>query len=106
MRTNILTVGLLLVVPLAAGCGRADADTLDTAAAPHSAVIGVAGNCPADASPMYPASAGAMVDLNGDRYICTRHVRSIAGDTLRLTVDNDVPTADSARVEPELYVGM
>lgn len=104
MRTQILTVGLLLLVPLAAGCGRADADTLDTVAPP--AVIGVAGNCPADASPMYPASVGAMVDLNGDRYICTRHVPSIAGDTLRVTLDNDVPTADSTRVEPELYVGM
>jgi hypothetical protein len=106
MRTNILTVGLLLIVPLATGCVRADADTLDTAAAPPSAVIGVAGNCPADASPMYPASAGAMVDLNGDGYLCTRRVRSIAGDTLLLAVDNDVPTADGTRVEPELYVGM
>jgi hypothetical protein len=106
MRTRIVTVGLLLVVPLAAACGRVRADTPDTAAAHPSAVIGVAGNCPADASPMYPASAGAMVDLNGDRYRCTRRVRSIAGDTLLLAVDNDVPTADSTRVEPELYVGM
>jgi hypothetical protein len=47
-----------------------------------------------------------MVDLNGDGYLCTRRVRSIAGDTLLLAVDNDVPTADSTRVEPELYVGM
>jgi hypothetical protein len=47
-----------------------------------------------------------MVDLNGDGYLCTRRVRSIAGDTLLPTVDNDVPTADSARVEPEAYVGM
>jgi hypothetical protein len=106
MRTHIVTLGLLLVVPLAAACGRVRADTPDTAAAPPSAASGVAGNCPADASPMYPASAGAMVNLNGDGYICTRDVRSIAGDTLRLTVDNDVPTADSARVEPEMYVGM
>lgn len=57
MRTRIVTVGLLLVVPLAAACGRVRADTPDTAAAHPSAVIGVAGNCPADASPMYPASA-------------------------------------------------
>jgi hypothetical protein len=106
MRTHILTVGLLLVVPLAAACGRAGADTPDTAPASLSDVIGVAGNCPADAGPMHPTSAGVMVDRNGDGYICTRHVRSMAGDTLRVTVDNNVPTADSARVEPELYVGM
>ncbi len=106
MRTHIGTASLLLVVPLAAGCGRARAETEDTAAAPPSAVIGVAGNCPADAGPMRPASAGAMVNRNGDGYVCTRHVRSIAGDTLRLTVDNDAASADGARVEPEMYVGM
>jgi hypothetical protein len=106
MRTPILTVGLLLVVPLAAGCGGAGAETADTYAAPLAAVIGVAGNCPADAGPMRPGSAGDMANRNSDGYVCTRHVRSIAGDTLRVTVDNDVPTADSARVEPDLYVGM
>jgi hypothetical protein len=106
MRTHILTVGLLLVVPLAAGCGRASADTPDTVPALPSAVIGVAGNCPADARPMHLSSASAIVDRNGDGYVCTRHVRSIAGDTLRVTVDNDVPAADSERIEPELYVGM
>jgi hypothetical protein len=99
-------VPLVLVVPLAAGCGRAGADTPDTPAAPPSAVIGVAGNCPADAGPMHPASAGARVDRNGDGYVCTRLARSMTGDTLRVTLDNDVPTADGARVEPELYVGM
>jgi hypothetical protein len=106
MRTHILTASLLLVVPLAAGCGRARADTRDAGAAPPFPVVGVAGNCPADAGPMRPGSAGAMVDRNGDRYVCTRHFRSIAGATLRLTVDNDAATADSERVEPELYVGM
>ena len=105
MRTHTLTASLLLVVPLAAGCGLR-ADTPDTAAAPSSAVVGVAGNCSADAGPMQPALAGAMADLNGDGYVCTRYVRSIAGDTLRVTVDNDVPAADSSRVEPQLYVGM
>jgi hypothetical protein len=55
---------------------------------------------------MRPAFAGETGDRNGDGYVCTRHARSIAGDTLRFTVDNDVPTADSARVEPEPYVGM
>jgi hypothetical protein len=106
MRTHILTAALVVVVPLAAGRGRAGADTPDTVPAPPSAVIGVAGNCPADADPMHPASAGARVDRNGDGYVCTRQVRSMAGDTLRVTMDNDVPTADSAQVEPELYVGM
>jgi hypothetical protein len=106
MRTHILTTSLLLVVPLAAGCGRAGAETAEPDVAPPSAVLGVAGNCPADAGPMHPASEGAMVNRNGDGYVCTRHVRSIAGDTLRIAVDNDVPTTDSTRVEPDLYVGM
>ncbi len=104
MRTYILTIGLLILVPLAAGCGRASADTPDTAL--PSDVIGVAGNCPADARPMHLVSAGAIVDRNGDGYVCTRLARSMTGDTLRVTVDNNVPTSDSTRVEPELYVGM
>jgi hypothetical protein len=106
MRTHILTASLLLVVPLAAGCGLAGAETPELDAGRFSTVVGVAGNCPDDAGPMHPASLGARVNRNGDGYVCTRNVRSIAGDTLRVTVDNNVPTADSARVEPELYVGM
>jgi hypothetical protein len=133
MRTHILTASLLLVVPFTAGCDPAGAESADIDAAPPSAVIGVAANCPADAGPMRPAVAavssfdlpitkfwdlleilrytptasdGAMVDRNRDTYVCTRRIRSIAGDSLRLTVDNDVPTPDSARVEPEIYVGM
>jgi hypothetical protein len=106
MRTHILTASLLLVVSLAAGCGRAGAETADTAAEPRAGVIGVAGNCPVDAAPMRPGGSGAMADLNGDGYVCTRDVRSIAGDMMRVTVDNDAKTADGARVEPELYVGM
>ena len=101
MRTDILSASLLLVVPLAAGCARARAETGDTAAAFPSAVLGVAGNCPADAGPMHPASTGPRENRNGDAYICTRHVRSIASDTL---VDNDAASADS--VQPEMYVGM
>lgn len=105
-RTHILTASLLRIVPLAAGCGRAYAQTADTDAAPPSAVIGVAANCPADAGPMRPGSAGAMADLNGDGYVCTLHFRSIDGDTLRVTVDNDVPTPDNARVEhPYIFNG-
>jgi len=66
--------------------------------------VGVAGNCPADAGPMRPASADAMVDRNGDGYVCTELIRSIAGDTLRLTVDND--SAQVETVLPEPYIGM
>ena len=66
--------------------------------------MGVAGNCPADAGPMRPASADAMVDRNGDGYVCTQLIRSIAGDTLRLTVDND--SAQVETVFPEPYIGM
>ena len=74
--------------------------------APPSAVIAVAGNCPAGGGPMRPASAGDMADLNGDGYVCTRYFRSMDGDTLRVTVDNDVQTADSARVElPYVFNG-
>jgi len=66
--------------------------------------VGVAGNCPADTGPMRPASADAMVDRNGDGYVCTQLIRSIAGDTLRLTVDND--SAQVETVLPEPYIGM
>ena len=66
--------------------------------------VGVAGNCPADAGPMRPASGDAMVDRNGDRYVCTELIRSIAGDTLRLTVDNDGAQVET--VLPEPYIGM
>jgi hypothetical protein len=97
---------LLLVVPLAAGCARARASTVDTDDAPPSAVVGVAGSCPADADVMRPAGAGATADRNGDGYVCSRDVPSIAGDTMRLTMDNDAASADSARVEPDLYRGM
>ena len=55
---------------------------------------------------MRPAGAGTMAVRNGDGYVCTRDVRSIAGDTMRLTLDNDAATADSARREPDLYRGM
>jgi len=65
---------------------------------------GVAGNCSADAAPMRPASAGAMEDRNGDGYVCTLLIRSIAGHTLRLTVDND--SAQVETVFPEPYIGM
>src|SRR5690348_6320860 len=67
--------------------------------------MGVAGNCHAHAGPMRPASsADAMVDSNGDGYVCTQLIRSIAGDTLRLTVDND--SAQVETVLPEPYIGM
>ena len=52
------------------------------------------------------ASGGEMADLNGDRFVCTLHFRSMDGDTLRVTVDNDVPTPDSAWVElPYVFNG-
>ena len=105
MRTHILITSLLLLVPVAAGCARARASTVDGDAAPPSAAAGVAGSCP-DAGAMLPAGAGTMADRNGDGYVCTRLVRSIAGDTMRLTVDNDVLNADRARVEPDAYRGM
>ena len=105
MRT-LNAIGLLIVVPFAAGCGRVNAQTADIAAASPSAVIGVAGNCPADAGPMRPAAAGDMADRNGDGYVCTKDVRSIADDNLRVMVDNDVPTPDSVWVLPQFYVGM
>ena len=106
MRTHILTTSLLLVVPLAAGCARARASTVNTDDASLSAAVGVAGSCPAEADVMRPASAGTMADRNGDGYVCTRHVRSIAGDTMRLTVDNDAASADRARRDPDAYRGM
>lgn len=106
MRTHISTASLLLIVPLAAGCGSALAETADTDAAARSAVIGVAGNCPADAGPMRPASGGDMADVNGDRYVCTLRFRAMDGDTLRVTVDNDVQPAESAPVElPSVFNG-
>jgi hypothetical protein len=105
MRTHIFTASLLLVVPLAAGCGRASAETADTDGVPPSAVIGVAGNCPADAGPMRPGPAGTIADLNGDGYVCISHVNS-AGDTMRLTVDNDAAPAEGAPREPDTYSGM
>jgi hypothetical protein len=105
MRAQILTASLLLVVPLAAGCGRARAETADNAAH-SSAKIGVAGNCPADAGPMRPVRAGTIADLNGDGYACTPLGRSVAGDSLRLTVDNDAAAPEGAPKEPDLYRGM
>jgi hypothetical protein len=104
MRTHILTASLLLCVPLAAGCARAGAQTRASVAAPPSTVMGaVAGDCPADAGPMRPDPADVMADRNGDRYVCTLQIRSIAGDTLRLAVDNDAPGLD---IRPEPYIGM
>jgi hypothetical protein len=100
MRTHLLTGSLLLFFPLAAGCRLASAETRGTAAAPPSAVIGVAGDCPVDAGLMRPGPAGAMPDRNGDTYVCTQHIRSIAGDTLRLTVDNDAAIPDTTPVHP------
>lgn len=110
MRTSSAIVSLFIVVRLAAGCGRVGAQTVDAAAASPpapptpSSVSGVAGNCPADDGPLRPADAGDMADLNRDGYVCTKAVRSMAGDTLRITVDNDVPTL--AWVLPQFYVGM
>jgi len=103
MRTHLLTASLLLVVPLAAGCARARAATIDSAAAPAAATFGVAGNCPADAGAMQPAAAGATADRNGDGYVCSGLVRSPAGDTAHVTVDNDAASAGSAPVEANLY---
>jgi len=106
VRTHTLTATLLLFVPLAAGGGRVRGQTSDTAAAPPATVIGVAGDCPADAGPMRPDPADVMADRNGDGYVCTLQIRSMAGETLRLMVDNDAVTPDSARVYPEPYIGM
>jgi hypothetical protein len=106
MRTHIFTAILLLDVPLAACCGSAGAETADTDGAPPFAVIGVAGNCPADAGPMRPAPAGSIADLNGDGYVCTPRVSSMASDSLRLTVDNDAAPAEGAPLEPDTYSGM
>ena len=101
-RNDILTVGLLLLVPLAASCGRVAAQPTG-AAASSPAVIGVAGSCPAGAGPMRPAPE-AMMDLNRDGYVCPIHFRSITGETLDLMVDNDVAVLES--VLPEPYIGM
>ena len=105
MLTRILIAGLLLVVPLAAGCGPAGAETADGAARP-SAKVGVAGNCPSDAGPMRPDPTATIEDLNGDGYVCTALVRSAAGDTVRLMVDNDAAPAEGAPREPDAYSGM
>jgi hypothetical protein len=104
MRNSALDRVILLVVPLAAGCARAGAQTSVGAAAPPSTVIGaVAGDCPADAGPLRPDPADVMADRNGDGYVCTLQIRSIAGDTLRLAVDNDTPALG---IQPEPYIGM
>jgi len=103
---HIWTASLLLCVPLAAGCGRAGAQTRDTAAAPPATVIGVAGDCPGDAGPMRPDPADVVADRNSDGYVCTLHIRSMAGDALRLAVDNDAAIPDNAWVYPEPYIGM
>jgi len=100
MRTRQLTAILLIVVPIAGGCARARASTPDSAAAP-SGRLGVAGNCPANSGEMVPA-AGATADRNGDGYVCTRSVRSIADDTARVTVDNNAPSTGSV-VDGNLY---
>jgi hypothetical protein len=105
MRAQILTASLLLVVPLATGCGRARADTADNAAL-SSAKFGVAGNCPADAAPMRPSPLGTVADFNGDGYVCTPLIHTAVGDSLGLTVDNDAAAAEGAPLEPNLYRGM
>ena len=105
-RTSGLIASLLVVAPLAASCARVGAQTAATAAVSNSIVIGVAGNCPAGAGPMRPAPAGDMADLNGDGYVCSMSIRSIAAETLRVTVDNDAPTPADAWVLPEPYIGM
>ena len=104
MRTHILIAGLLFLVPLDGGCRPVRAQTAGTAAS-RSAVIRVAGNCPASTEPMRPAPL-AMADLNADGYVCPMRIRSIAGDILRLTVDNDAAIPDGAPVLPEPYIGM
>jgi hypothetical protein len=103
MRIHPLNVSLLLSIPLAADCARAGASTTDSEAVPAAAMRGVAGSCPADAGPMQPVVAGTTADVNGDGYVCMRRVRSVAGDTLRLPVDNDAASAGSAPVEANLY---
>jgi hypothetical protein len=102
MRTHILTASLVLVVPIAAGCARARAATTDSAAAPAAATFGVAGNCPGSTA-MQPATAGTKADANGDGYVCSGLVRSPAGDTSRVTVDNDAASSGNAPVEANLY---
>ena len=52
---------------------------------------------------MQPVAAGTTADVNGDGYVCIRRVRSVAGDTLRLPVDNDAASAGTAPVEANLY---
>ena len=101
MRTHLLTVSLLVVVSTATGCARARAVPPDSAATPTRR-LGVAGNCAANAGEMIPAAAGAVVDRNGDGYVCTRIVRSIAGDTARVTVDNDAASTERV-VDGNLY---
>ena len=105
MRTHLLTASLLLVVPFAAGCARARAATIDGAATPAAATFGVAGNCPG-VTAMQPAAAGTKADGNGDGYVCTGLGRSPAGDTSRVSVDDDAASAESAPVQANLYRGM
>ena len=100
MRTHVLTASLLVVLPLAAGCARARAATTSSAASTSAAVLGVAGSCAANAGSMQPGGAGTTADLNGDGYVC---VRWVAGETVRVTVDNDAASAASAAVEANLY---
>ena len=104
MRTRLLTASLLLVVPIAAGCARARAATPERGAA-SAARLGVVGNCPANAGLMVPAAVGATADHNGDGYVCTRAVGSIAGDTASGTVDNNAASKESV-VDGNLYRGM
>ncbi len=103
MRTHFPLISLFLSVSLAAGCARAGASTTDSAASPAAAMRGVAGSCPANAGPMQPVAAGTTADVNGDGYVCIRRVRSVAGDTLRLPVDNDAASVGTAPVEANLY---
>ncbi|HEX6049322.1 MAG TPA: hypothetical protein VFZ21_08635 [Gemmatimonadaceae bacterium] len=106
MRRYLLTASLLLVVPIAAGCARADASTPESRAAVlavPAAVVGIAGNCAPDAGSMQPAATGASADVNGDGYVCSR---SAVGETARVTVDNDAASDGRATVESNVYRGM
>jgi len=55
---------------------------------------------------MRPTSGGELMDGNRDGYVCTWLVLSITGDTMRVIMDNDVPTPDGVLTEPEPYIGM
>ena len=103
MRIHLQAAVLLLLVPLAAGCARARAETTDSAAAPAAAAFGVVGICPDSAGQMQPAGAGTAADRNGDGYVCSRPGRATAGDTTRATVDNDAASDGTAPVEANMY---